>query len=188
MTLKKSDQVDESLKQCPANNLHYPLHQMSDFANLILARFSICILLLACNPGAGNNRGDGKDTGVTVKSVTDLVPQERATVKAEPVATFSQKIENPLNDWKFQVQLFETPKTFRFLMKLEYEEMKEADTLKIPNLGFEPRLKIVKGEEPNSCIIGFLDKKDQFREYKKVIAKNNNLKVITLKHYAVYAK
>jgi hypothetical protein len=73
-------------------------------------------------------------------------------------------------------------------MRLEYEEMKEKDTLKIPNLGFQPRLEIHKGDEPYSCIIGFLDKENKFREYKKVIAKNNNLKVITLKHYAVYAK
>jgi len=73
-------------------------------------------------------------------------------------------------------------------MKLEYEEMKEKDTLKIPNLGFEPKLEIRKGPEPNSCIIGFIDNKNQFREYKKVAAKNNNLKVTTLKHYGVYLK
>ena len=116
------------------------------------------------------------------------ISPERANVKAEPIATYTEKIINPLNDWRFQVQLFETPQTFRFLMKLEYEEMKEKDTLKIPNLGFEPKLEIRKGPEPNSCIIGFIDNKNQFREYKKVAAKNNNLKVTTLKHYGVYLK
>jgi hypothetical protein len=73
-------------------------------------------------------------------------------------------------------------------MKLEYEEMREQDTLKIPNLGFEPKLEIRKGDEKYSCIIGFIDNKNQFREYKKVVASNNNLKVTTLKHYGVYLK
>lgn len=145
----------------------------------------ITVFFFSCNDTGGKAPAGKEDTVAKSTSITDLVPQERATVKKEPVATFTQKIKNPLNDWKFQVQLFETSKTFRYLMRLEYEEMKEIDTLKIPNLGFEPRLQIMKGEEPNSCIIGFLDKKDQFREYKKVIAKDNHLKVTTLKHYAV---
>jgi hypothetical protein len=148
--------------------------------------FAVCIY--ACAGEAGRSEPEKADTSTTPKTVADLVPENRTEVKKEPVATYSEKIKNPLNDWKFQVTLYETPKTFRYLMRLEYEEMKEKDTLKIPNLGFEPRLEIHKGEEPYSCIIGFLDKENKFREYKKVVAKNNNLKVITLRHYAVYAK
>jgi hypothetical protein len=152
-----------------------------------IAIFLLAVCLYACagDPDRGQQEAD---TATTRKTVADLVPENRVEVKKEPVATYSEKIKNPLNDWKFQVTLYETPKTFRYLMRLEYEEMKEKDTLKIPNLGFQPRLEIHKGDEPYSCIIGFLDKENKFREYKKVIAKNNNLKVITLKHYAVYAK
>jgi hypothetical protein len=148
--------------------------------------FAVCIY--GCAGEAGRSEPEKVDTSTTPKTVADLVPENRTEVKKEPVATYSEKIKNPLNDWKFQVTLYETPKTFRYLMRLEYEEMKEKDTLKIPNLGFEPRLEIHKGDEPYSCIIGFLDKENKFREYKKVVAKNNNLKVITLRHYAVYAK
>ena len=128
------------------------------------------------------------DTTATVRSVTETVPLKRADVKKAAVASHSEKIANPLNDWKFAVQVFETENTFRYLMKIEYEEMREQDTLKIPNLGFEPRVEIRKGDEPQTCIIGFLDKEDKFREYKKVSARNNNLKITTLRHYAVYQK
>lgn len=160
---------------------------------LVACKFCFAILLgsiglSACGEGPARKTGAEHDSTGKVTSVADLVPQDRSTVSKEPVATFSEKVKNPLNDWRFQVQLFETPKTFRYLMKLEFEEMRESDTLKIPNLGFEPKLKIIKGNEPNSCIIGFMDKKDKFREYKKVIASNNRLRVITLKHYAVYTK
>jgi hypothetical protein len=134
-----------------------------------------------------NKEKDVADPG-TVRSVTDMVPEERTEVNKTAVASYSEKIKNPLNDWRFKVELFETPKTFSYLMTLEYEEMREKDTLKIPNLGFPPKPEIRKGDEPNSCIIGFLDKENKFREYKKVSAKNNNLKVTTLKHYRVYAK
>jgi hypothetical protein len=151
-----------------------------------IAFFSITIL--ACGDAAVNKQQPGEDTTARVRSVADNISADRAEIKKVPVAIYTEKIKNPLNDWQFQVQLFETPKTFRFLMKLEYEEMNETDTLKIPNLGFEPKLKIIKGEEPYSCIIGFIDNKNEFREYKKVIATNNRLRVITLKHYAVYMK
>jgi hypothetical protein len=154
-----------------------------------LILISVCSLtFISCGDSSASKQQEGKDTAVQARSVADNVAAERGEVNKEPVATYSEKIKNPLNDWRFQVQLFETPKTFRFLMKLEYEEMKETDTLKIPNLGFEPKLKIIKGQEPYSCIIGFLDQKNEFREYKKVIATNNRLRVITLKHYAVYMK
>ncbi|MHA4844295.1 hypothetical protein ACX0G7_09030 [Flavitalea antarctica] len=148
----------------------------------------VSVVMNSCGDSSGDKNPDSADTTTSVRSVADNVPLERVTVKKEPVATYSEKVKNPLNDWRFRVQLFETPKTFRFLMKLEYEEINEKDTLKIPNLGFEPKLKIIKGEEPYSCIIGFIDNKDTFREYKKVIATNNRLRVITLKHYAVYMK
>jgi hypothetical protein len=153
-----------------------------------IAAFVVAISICSCNDGNVEKEPTEKDSARMATTVADLVPADRTSVKMEPVATYTEKIKNPLNDWKFQVSLYETPKTFRYLMRLEYEEMKEKDTLKIPNLGFEPRLEIHKGDEPNSCIIGFLDKENKFREYKKVIAKNNNLRVITLRHYAVYAK
>jgi hypothetical protein len=154
-----------------------------------LIPIAVCsIWFNSCDNSPATKQQAGNDSAVQAGSVADLVPAARAEVKNEPVATYTEKVKNPLNDWKFQVQLFETPKTFRFLMKLEYEEMNETDTLKIPNLGFEPKLKIIKGDEPYSCIIGFLDNKDEFREYKKVIASNNRLRVVTLKHYAVYMK
>ncbi len=138
--------------------------------------------------------GDTTGPAPTTATATAATPADkkvalkRTTVKKEAIAAYSEKIPNPLNDWRFGVKLFETENTFRYLMKIEYEEMREQDTLKIPNLGFEPKIEIRKGDESQSCIIGFIDNKNVFREYKKVIAKNNNLKVTTLKHYAVYEK
>ncbi|HTE28291.1 hypothetical protein [Flavitalea sp.] len=146
------------------------------------------ITFISCGDSSTNKPVSGKDSASGIRSVADMIPEDRAAIKKEPVAIYIEKVKNPLNDWRFQVQLFETQKTFRFLMKLEYEEMRETDTLKIPNLGFEPKLKIIKGKEPYSCIIGFIDNKNEFREYKKVIATNNRLRVVTLKHYAVYLK
>ena len=129
---------------------------------LILSLLTV-LALLSCNQSSQPGDRGSNDSG-TVKSVADNVPLTRTTVKSEPVATFTKKVENPINNWHFQVQLFETPQTFRYLMKLEYEEMREQDTLKIPNLGFEPKLEIRKGPEQYSCIIGFIDNKNQFRE------------------------
>jgi hypothetical protein len=114
----------------------------------------------------------------------DTIPETRSTVSKKPVAGYSEKIKNPLNDWKFAVELFETPATFSFLMAIEYEAMNVTDTITIPNFGILPRLDVIKGEEPLSCIVGFYDKKDQFMPYKQVCIKGKQLKINTLQHYA----
>jgi hypothetical protein len=52
-------------------------------------------------------------------------------------------------------------------------------------MGAEPKPVIQKGEDKYSCIVGFMDNNNQFREYKKVYVKNDELKVTSLKHYSV---
>jgi hypothetical protein len=115
----------------------------------------------------------------------EKIPMYRTTVNSEPVAEYKQKTENPLNDWYFSVKLFETSKTFQYVMKLKYEEMEGEDTLFLPNVGTTPKPVIQKGEDKYSCIVGFMDNHDEFREYKKVYVKNDELKVTSLKHYSV---
>lgn len=116
-----------------------------------------------------------------------IIPLLRDSVQAKPVASHSERTDNPLNDWYFKVELYETPQTFQYLVKLQFEEITGTDTLRLPNFGTWPRPVIHRGDSPYSCIIGFLDKDDQFREYKKAWVKNNVLKLTTLKTYSVYS-
>ena len=64
-------------------------------------------------------------------------------------------------------------------------ELRETDTLKIPNIGIWPKVAIHPGKEDYSCIIGFFDPENNFKEYKEVIAKDDKLKVTVLHHYGV---
>ena len=109
----------------------------------------------------------------------------RETLQKKPVITYSERTDNPLNDWYFSVKLYETKNTFHYLIKMEFEEIRGTDTLRLPNFGTMPEPVIQKGREQYSCIIGFLDKDKNFREYKKVYVKNNVLRITALKHYAV---
>jgi hypothetical protein len=144
------------------------------------------LFLIAC--GAGNEKAAEK-TDTLSKNETALrpenIPLERDSVKPEPVAEYKVKTENPLNDWYFQVRLYETPRTFHYLIKLQFEEIRGQDTLKLPNFGTPPNPVIQKGPDRYSCIIGFMDKENKFREYKKVYVKENTLKIEALKHYGV---
>ena len=119
------------------------------------------------------------------KPLTITIPEYRDSVSKRPVAEHREKVDNPLNDWYFSVKLYETPKTFHYLVKLKFEEVEGQDTLKLPNFGTLPKPVIEKGNDRYSCIIGFLDKEGKFREYKKVHVEANRLKLTTLKHYAV---
>src|SRR5215218_4177828 len=74
-------------------------------------------------------------TESNAKPLTILIPEYRDSVRKEPVAQHQEKVDNPLNNWYFSVKLYETPKTFHYLVKLNYEEISGEDTLKLPNFG-----------------------------------------------------
>jgi len=145
------------------------------------------ILLFSCHSNNQSNtlQTDSASNPVVINPAS-TIPEFRKVVKAEPVAEYKEKTDNPLNDWYFSVKLFETEKTFNYLMKLQFEEIAGEDTLRLPNLGIEPKPVIQKGKDKYSCIIGFMDNENKFREYKLVHVENNNhLKVTALKHYSV---
>ena len=86
----------------------------------------------------------------------------------------------------FPVELFETSKTFQYLVKMQFEELMAEDTLDIPNFGAEPKPVLKKGKDKYSCIIGFMDPQNVFREFKLVHVENGRLlKITSLKHYAL---
>ena len=146
----------------------------------------IAILVYSCasEPAKEKNSPDTA-AAKTVVNPAGNIPSERKDVKTEAVASYRVKTDNPLNDWYFSVELFETSKTFHYVMKLEFEEITGKDTLRLPNFGVMPEPVIKKGPEQYSAIIGFLDKDKQFREYKKVYVVGEKLKVTALKHYGV---
>ena len=146
--------------------------------------------LVACNTNSDSDNVEPTPDSAPVSEpvVEEAISETRLEVKKEPVASHSEKTNDPLNDWYFSVRLYETPKTFHYRMQLQFEEIRGDDTLKIPNIGVYPEPVIKAGDEKYSCIIGFLDKDKNFREYKKVYVKNNTLKVTTLKHYAVTSR
>lgn len=149
----------------------------------------LSLFVAGCGQQQSTEKQTDADTTANAKPAiinpANNIPLFRDTVQKEAVAQYSERTDNPLNDWYFSVKLFETGKTFYYLIKLQYEEISGTDTLKLPNFGTLPKPVIQKGPEKYSCIIGFMDKEDQFREYKKVYVTGNHLKITALKHYAV---
>ena len=140
--------------------------------------------ITACSePAKTNVKEQGAESNQ--KPLTTKIPEYRDSVSKKPIEEHREKVDNPLNDWYFSVKLYETPKTFHYVVKLKFEELEGEDTLKLPNFGTLPKPVIKKGKDQYSCIIGFLDKGGNFREYKKVHVVANHLKITTLKHYAV---
>ena len=142
--------------------------------------FFFLLTLFACNQNDKNDNSGGQSSGI----VNDTIPLERKVVENSPVASFSEKVKDPLNDWRFAVDVYETKSTFDFLVKIKYKELDAEDNIKIPNFGIMPKVELRKGKEEQSCIIGFLDKAGEFKEYKLVQVKNQQLKISTIKHYA----
>lgn len=140
------------------------------------------ILLFACSEKAETPPAAAPKTATTA---APTVSETRDSVQSKAVASYSERTDNPLNEWYFRVRIFETPSTFKYLIRLQFEEITGEDTLRLPNLGTMPEPVIRKGPDKYSCIIGFKDQDGAFREYKKVYVKNNSLKITALRHYAV---
>jgi len=138
--------------------------------------FLIPLFLFSC--------GQKKPTNQSAELVNDTIPQIRKIIKKEAVASYSEKTKDLLNNWRFAVDLYETPETFKYLATIEYETLNETDTIIIPNFGIQPVVEIQRGEQPLSCIIGFQDKKGAFMKYKEVSVKNKQLKIATVQRYA----
>lgn len=139
--------------------------------NIILA--SALAILAACGQENKENK--------TEKKAVDTV---RATPKTEAVTKFEQ----PISNGKFSVALYETGKTFTYTLSMELGTIKEDVPMTFPNIGIEPKPEIRKGEKDQEAIIGFFDDKGTFREWVKAYSDKGELKLLTLKHYAVYSK
>lgn len=118
--------------------------------------------------------------------VNDTIPEIRKTVKTEPVAWISETIsdKDKLNNWKFAVDAYETDHTFKYLLKIQYMELKVEDTLTVPNFGIQPRIKIILGKAPQSFIVGFIGNDKEFMDVKKIYIEKGNLRIKRTKSYA----
>lgn len=146
--------------------------------------FLALLLLTGC---ANNDAVTDTAADSTVIVSYDTIPVTRANVHSAPVATYSEKIADELNDWQFAVTVYETKKTFQYTIRIQAKEARVSDSLSIPNFGIQPTVAIQKGKEPLSCIIGFLDKKKEFKPYKMVSFQNDRLRVRTIASYYVGA-
>ena len=117
-------------------------------------------------------------------TVNDTIPAIRKTVKKEPVASWWVVMDKAL-DRKFGVAIYETTNTFRYLLSMQYDGMVQKDLIGIPNFGIWPVIRIMPGPEKLSCIIGFMDRHNNFKEYKFLSAKNNQLSLTTIKYYTI---
>ena len=147
--------------------------------------FILILFLAACNQTDKSTRGENVDSTIVVSY--DTIPEMRKTIKEDAIADYSEPIPDELNEWKFEVSAFETKHTFQYLLRMKCKEVRVTDTLKIPNFGIQPKVVIKKGNEPLTCIIGFLDKKGDFKEFKKVNFKEEQLHIKTIRSYYVGA-
>lgn len=115
------------------------------------------------------------------------VTTERETVNTAPAKTYQEIVKSEETTDTFNVALYETKFTFKYLIKINYKGLEATDSLRIPNLGYAPEPEIKKGDTRPSCIIGFLDDKKQFMEGNEVKFEDNKLKFHTLKTYDVSA-
>ena len=145
----------------------------------------LILLLIACN--AGSDKTPGNNGGDSVVLTSDKISADRKNINPQPVKTYSETIKSFETTDEFKVGVYETELTFKYLVKISYKQLEVKDTLRVPNFGTQPVVEIKKGDSIRpSCIVGFLDKEQNFRESKLVYYKDDKIKVKVLKYYAVF--
>lgn len=170
-------------------NNRYNQYTMQRIGTFILL-LTLSTYFQSCHSHAADNSASIVDSSA-IRSTGTIIsthnPEFRKEVKKAAVAEYKERTDDKLNEFYFAVRLFETRQTDNYLIKMEFEGIEGEDTLKLPDLGTPPRPVLQKGKDKYSCIIGFMDNDNQFREYKKVFVTGNgkNLRITALKHYAV---
>jgi DNA polymerase-3 subunit epsilon len=154
---------------------------------LVTITLALSLFFISCHSPSADQAATGADSATAKPPVNAIHnPEFRQQVKKEAVAEYTAKMHDPLNpNWFFSVRLYETSKTLAYRVNMRYEELEADDTLKLPDLGTPPKPVIQKGKDSNSCMIGFMDSDNQFREYKLVSVKGDQLAIKAVKHYAV---
>ncbi len=152
----------------------------------------VSTVLLACQQNqpseAPNETATNSNTvEKKVHSASKSISSVRKVVKQDAVDNFSKKVPDSLNDWSFAVDAFETKSTFNYLLKIKYKEIRVSDSIRLPNFGIEPQIKLTEGKEPFSCLVGFIDKKGTFRDMRKIFIENDQLRIKSTHHYKVTA-
>ena len=115
----------------------------------------------------------------------DTIPATRKSINKKAVAAYVIAMGDPKLDRKFGVEIYETPETFKYYLVMYHDGTIQNDTLTIPNFGIWPVVKVRPGKERLSCIIGFLDNRNDFKEYKMLYAKGDKLRLTILQQYGV---
>lgn len=155
-----------------------------------IVRLLLLVSLLSCN--TENNQTVETVENSEPKPETEkevIIPRYRDNVSKAPAASYSVKTDDMLNDWYFTLNLYETPETFKYLMKFQFEEIRGEDTLRLPEASTALKPQLKKGPEKYSVIIGFEDPEDgSFKEYKKLFVEGNSLKLRTIRQYSAILK
>ena len=139
----------------------------------------IIAIIISCNNADSTSKQVAKKDSVI--SLNDTIPLKREQVNEKPVAGFDEN----KGDAGINVKIYETTKTFSYLLKVKYHGHDISDTLNIPNFGIWPTIEIKKADADKACIVGFLDNKGAFKEYKLIAASGDKLNIKILKRYAV---
>jgi hypothetical protein len=118
-------------------------------------------------------------------SENKTIALKRTSVSKNPLKEYSEKVPDDLNDWYFKVQLFETDSTFNYTVKMQYKEVTGEQIIHIPNLGYEPRPELKKGYYDKTVMVGFLDDRGKFMDYKMVYVVDEQMGIRGIKRYTV---
>lgn len=156
----------------------------------------IQVLSIACCLAACNQTNSPGKNGTEEESGKAVTHHEKSNKKikptsidlAKPVATFEVNMQDPLNNIDFIVKVFPTMDDDKFKIDIQYGANTASDELKMIPSEYYKKISLIKGNNNNECIVGFIDNSGRFNKMKLITGSGTSISIKTLKAYYLSTK
>jgi hypothetical protein len=144
-------------------------------------------MMSACNQQkTGKSRRAKPDSSVSTPK--KKAGDKKKTDINKPVAALTLNTDDEVTDNDFTVEVFPTRKQDVFSIKITYGGNTAGDEVTMLPESYYKKIALRKGKNDNECLMGFIDKKDNFNEMKSITASGTQIGIKTLKAYYLSTK
>lgn len=157
-------------------------------------RRKVCIISLlfilcwmeACNQTNSSSKKKEK----TVNHNEQNIPKHKAIAvdTTKPVATFEENMQDQVTDNDFIVKVFPAAADDKFKIDIQYGGNTASDEFDMLPPEYYKKIALIKGDDNNECILGFIDKDGKFNKMKLITGSGTSISIKTLKAYYLSTK
>ncbi|MGH2645900.1 MAG: hypothetical protein ACRDE2_18255 [Chitinophagaceae bacterium] len=144
--------------------------------------------MAACNQTNSSGKKEKKESAAIPQKQNNIKQKPIPIDTSKPVAAFEANMEDQVNNNDFIVKVFPTSTDDRFRINIQYGANTASDEFNMLPSEYYKKIALVKGENNNECILGFIDNNGKFNKMKLITGSGTSIGIKTLKKYYLSTK